>query len=147
MKISNTQIALLLLAAILLGYLGSMTAGHWMSPQGTPAGMHEFVHRELNLSSQQEARLADLEDAFAVERRRLESNLKAANARLAAAMGEEHEYGPKVGAAVDDVHARMGDLQKATIRHAFHMRELLDSRQRRAFDRQVRTALTTDPDE
>jgi len=147
MKISNAQIVLLLLAAIALGYLGSLTAGHWMSRQHVATGMHDFVHQELSLTSEQEARLEKLEDAFAIEHRRLESNLKAANAKLAAAMDDEHEYGPKVSAAIDDVHSSMGELQKATIRHVFNMRAILDGNQRQAFDRQVRTALTTDPDD
>jgi len=109
--------------------------------------MHDFVHHELSLSPEQDARLDELEDAFAIERRTLESALMAANARLAAAMEQEHEYGPMVGEAIDDVHASMGDLQKATVRHVFNMRELLDEDQQRAFDRQVGRALTTDQNE
>jgi hypothetical protein len=147
MKITPAQIALLLITAILLGFLGSFAASHWMTPRHAPAGMHDFVHHELSLSDEQEALLEELESAFAIERRRLESDLKAENAALAAAMEEEHEYGPKVGEAIDEVHARMGDLQKATVRHVFNMRDLLNEDQRRAFDRQVSTALTSDPNE
>jgi len=147
MKISPVQIALLLLAAIAFGFAGSFVAGHWMTPNHASAGMHDFVHHELSLSPEQDARLDELEDAFAIERRTLESALMAANARLAAAMEQEHEYGPMVGEAIDDVHASMGDLQKATVRHVFNMRELLDEDQQRAFDRQVGRALTTDQNE
>ena len=60
-------------------------------------------------------------------------------------MSEEHRYGPKVGAAIDQVHTRMGDLQKATIRHVFDMRGLLEANQQAAFDREVNKALTSDP--
>lgn len=147
MKISNPQIVLLLLVAALLGYLGSLAAGHWMTPQHASVGMHEFVHHELSLTSEQEVRLEEIEGAFAVEHRRLEAQLRAANANLAAAMDEEHEFGPKVSEAIDEVHSSMGDLQKATIRHVFNMRAILDDRQQQAFDRQVSIALTTDPDD
>jgi len=39
----------------------------------------------------------------------------------------------------------MGDLQKATIRHVFDMRGLLEANQQAAFDREVNKALTSDP--
>ena len=64
---------------------------------------------------------------------------------LAQAMENEHEYGPEVSAAIDEVHARMGDLQKATVRHVFDMREILEPEQQRQFDRKVSDALTRDP--
>ncbi len=143
MKISPLQVVLLLVLAVFLGLAGALAATHWM-PAHRSSGMHDFVHGELNLTGEQEARLAKLEDAFAVERRRLESDLRAANAKLAAAMDEEHEFGPHVGSAIDEVHARMGELQKATVRHVLNMRELLNPEQQQAFDSQVRQALTTD---
>jgi len=64
---------------------------------------------------------------------------------IAQAMENEHEYGPEVSAAIDEVHARMGDLQKATVRHVFDMREILEPEQQRQFDRKVSDALTRDP--
>ena len=51
----------------------------------------------------------------------------------------------EVSAAIDEVHARMGDLQKATVRHVFDMREILEPEQQRQFDRKVSDALTRDP--
>lgn len=89
--------------------------------------------------------MESLEANFAVEQARLESSARAANARLAQAMEAEHEYGPEVGAAIDEVHERMGALQKATVRHVFAMREILDPDQQRRFDRQVSAALTQSP--
>ena len=52
---------------------------------------------------------------------------------------------PRESAAIDEVHARMGDLQKATVRHVFDMREILDPDQQLQFDRKVSAALTRDP--
>ena len=98
-----------------------------------------------SLTADQEQRLDALEARFAVEQARLEASARAANAQLAQAMETEHEYGPEVSAAIDEVHARMGDLQKATVRHVFDMREILDSDQQLQFDRKVSAALTRDP--
>ena len=103
------------------------------------------MHDELTLTNEQKQRLETLEARFAVERARLEASARAANAQLAQAMEAEHEYGPEVGAAIDEVHARMGDLQKATVRHVFDMREILDPDQQRRFDQQVSKALTDSP--
>ena len=95
------------------------------------------------MTEDQNARLETLEARFAVERAELESSLRAANARLARAMADEHEYGPEVSAAIDDVHGRMGELQKATVQHVFDMRETLEPEQQRLFDRKVSEALTS----
>ena len=45
-----------------------------------------MVHEELDLSPEQDERLDAIEGDFAVERRRLEQELKTANADLAAAI-------------------------------------------------------------
>lgn len=107
--------------------------------------LHRFVHEEMVLTEDQNARLEALEARVAVERAALEASLRASNARLAQAMDDEHEYGPGVSAAIDDVHSRMGDLQKATVQHVFDMREILEPEQQRLFDRQVSSSLTGNP--
>lgn len=145
MKLAPLQLTVLLLLAVLAGLLGAVGGNIWIRQANAPHGMHEFVHEDLELSSRQEARLDALEERFAIEQRRLELDLRAANAQLAQAMGNEHRYGPEVAAAIDEVHVRMGELQKATIRHVFDMRALLDPRQQAAFDREVTRALTQAP--
>ncbi len=140
----TTHIILAVLLAALAGCLGALAADRWANHEAG-SGLHDFVHDELTLTTDQEQRLDALEARFAVERARLEGSARAANARLAQAMENEHEYGPEVSAAIDEVHARMGDLQKATVRHVFDMREILDPEQQRQFDRKVSDALTRDP--
>ncbi|MEP2236561.1 MAG: periplasmic heavy metal sensor [Alteripontixanthobacter sp.] len=138
------HIALAVLLAALAGSLGALGADRW-ADGGSDRSLHAFVHDELSLTADQEQRLETLEANFAVEQARLEASARAANARLAQAMEAEHEYGPEVGAAIDEVHERMGALQKATVRHVFAMREILDPDQQRRFDRQVSAALTQSP--
>ena len=138
------HIALAVLLAALAGSLGALGADRWAN-HDADTGLHAFVHDELTLTNEQKQRLEALEARFAVERARLDASARAANAQLAQAMEAEHEYGPRVGAAIDKVHARMGDLQKATVRHVFDMREILDPDQQRRFDQQVSKALTDSP--
>ncbi|AIT79188.1 periplasmic heavy metal sensor [Novosphingobium pentaromativorans] len=147
MKLSPLYVLALLILAILAGSIGAVATNHWLNEESDRAGLHAFVHEELQLTAEQDARLEALEAQFAIEKRRLELSLQAANAGLAAAMDDEHRYGPKVGTAIDAVHERMGDLQKATVRHVFDMRALLNARQQEAFDRQVGSALTSEPRE
>jgi nickel and cobalt resistance protein CnrR len=142
--LKKVHLALAVLLAALAGCLGAIAADRWLNHEAN-GSLHQFVHEELSLSADQDARLDALEARFAVERAELESSLRASNARLAQAMEAEHEYGPEVSAAIDDVHAKMGDLQKATVRHVFDMREILDPEQQLLFDRKVSEALTRNP--
>lgn len=146
MKLRAVQLALVVFLAAVAGCLGALGAQRWLAPD-EPAGLHEFVHDKLELTSEQEARLDALEERYAIEVARLELDVWRANASLAAAMEEEHRYGPSVSAAIDEVHGAMGALQKATVRHVFDMRAILDERQQRAFDRQVARSLTGAPRE
>ena len=139
---TNGRLLLAVLLAGLAGCLGAIAADRWLSHEDN-GSLHQFVHEELVLTEDQNARLETLEARFAVERAELESSLRAANARLAQAMDAEHEYGPEVSAAIDDVHGQMGELQKATVQHVFDMREILEPEQQRLFDRKVSEALTS----
>ncbi|WP_454885850.1 periplasmic heavy metal sensor [Sphingomonas oryzagri] len=106
--------------------------------------LHDVLHHKLTLDANQEARLAVLEQRFAVKRRAFELELRADNARLAEAIEAEHGYGPQVATAVDQSHAVMGELQKATLAHIFAMRQLLRPNQTGQFDQAVVKALTDD---
>ena len=139
---TNGRLLLAVLLAGLAGCLGAIAADRWLNHEDN-GSLHQFVHEELVLTEDQNSRLETLEARFAVERAALESSLRAANARLAQAMDAEHEYGPEVSAAIDDVHGQMGDLQKATDQHVFDMREILEPEQQRLFDRKVSEALTS----
>ncbi len=146
MKLSFPQILAVMVLALLAGCLGAFAVNHWAGERPVP-GLHDFVHNEITLDKSQHDRLDALESKFAVERKELELALRSANAHLAGAMNEEHTYGPKVSAAIDEVHARMGDLQKATVRHVFAMRVILNAEQQREFDQQINKSLTSSPRE
>mgnify|MGYP001072605293 CR=1 FL=1 len=110
--------------------------------QRTGGDLHQFIHEQLDLDASQNAKIEQLEARFAERRSALEARLKQANAELARAMASEHQYGPRVAAAVDLSHMAMGDLQKATLEHVFAMRALMRPDQAARFDREVSRALT-----
>lgn len=141
MKLPRYQIAAAILLAALAGSLGAVGAQRWLGPT-EPKTLHDFVHDRIDLEPDQARRLDQLEQRHAAENMRLELAVRRANADLAAAMNNEHEYGPEVGAAIDQVHASMGELQKASVRHVFAMREILNGRQQQQFDEQIARSLT-----
>lgn len=113
-------------------------------PRASETELHALLHDDLKLTSQQQVKLDREEARFAVRRKALELEMRAANARLAEAIDEEHGYGPKVTAAIDNSHIMMGELQKETLEHLFAMRAILNPEQAKMFDRTVVKALTAD---
>ena len=133
-------------AACFLAAIGGVFVGRILFRAPVPPGseLHDVLHHKLTLDAGQQARLELLEQRFAVQRRALELELRADNARLAEAMEAEHGNGPRVTAAVDRSHAVLGELQKATLAHIFAMRQLLRPDQTVPFDKAVVKALTDD---
>lgn len=113
-------------------------------PRPKETELHALLHGELKLTPQQHVKIDAIEARFAVRRKALELDMRAANARLAEAIEAEHGYGPKVTAAIDQSHVAMGALQKETLEHLFEMRAVLDSEQAKMFDSTVVKALTAD---
>jgi len=136
---------LIALVAFLAGIAGVFVGRTLIpAPQAQGTDLHEVLHHQLKLDAGQEAQLDVLEQRFAVRRRALELDLRAANARLAGAIQAEHGNGPQVAAAVDASHMAMGELQKETLAHIFAMRQILRPDQAKLFDQAVVKALTVD---
>lgn len=135
-------IALLAFLAALAGVLVGRSLSEQQSHQ--ESALHDLLHEQLDLDPQQRARIEQIEAQFAVRRRTLEFELRAENARLAAAIQAERGYGPRVTAEVDRSHRLMGDLQKETLAHIFAMRSVLRPNQAERFDSAVVEALTAE---
>lgn len=132
--------ALITIALAFLAGLGGVGLGRMLFEERTPS-LHQALHGELHLSASQMRQVEALERDFAPRRRALELEMRAANAELAAAIREEHVYGPRVTAAVERFHDAMGRLQTETLRHVFAMRAVLTPEQQARFDDVVAQAL------
>lgn len=141
MTAAQRAIIVTVIVAFLAGLAGMGLGSLVFGPERLP-GLHEMLHDELDLSAAQEREIEALERDFAPRRRALEAEMRAANGELAAAMHEEHEYGPRVTAAVERFHQAMGQLQGETMQHVFAMRAVLNEEQRQRFDTIVADALT-----
>lgn len=142
MTLLSRALLLTLVLTALAAVGGTWLGARYVYEQRRQPSLHEFVHKELHLSSPQEKQLEALEQDFAVRRRAREAELRAANAQLAAAIQARHEYSPEVQAAVERFHMAMGELQKETILHVLAMRKILTPEQAAKFDRQISEALT-----
>ena len=136
-------IALIAFAAGLAGIFAGRAI--LSTPEQSETEVHALLHGRLDLSADQQRRIDVMEARFAVRRRGHEQQMRASNARLAAAIEVEHGYGPRVTAAIHDTHNIMGDIQSETLRHLFEMRSVLNAEQAAEFDRTVMKALTTPP--
>ncbi len=139
------SIALTLLLAAILAALGAWGGAEYVRLRMRPeAPLHELVHEELRLTSEQQRQIAGLEAQHAARRQALQAEMRAANADLARAIQAEHAYSPQVQAAVDRFHHAMGELQKETILHVLAMRGVLTPEQASRFDHVVVKSLTED---
>lgn len=130
-------------AVVALALVG-VWIGRMMQPEAYHSGaeLHALMHEGLDLDPAQERALDALERDFATRRAALEARLKVDNAQLAEAIAAEHQYGPRVSAAVDATHVAMGELQKATLEHIFAMRAVLRADQQAKFDAAVAESLS-----
>ena len=135
---------LLIALIVFLAALGGVFAGRLLvAPSPPPENeLHALLHNGLDLDAAQHAKLEALEKQFAIRKQALELEMRADNAKLAAAIEKEHGYGAEVSAAVDQSHIVMGQLQKETLEHVFAMRALLRPDQIAKFDAAVVKALT-----
>lgn len=132
----------IVLVVIAAGAGAWLCARYVVNHQDQRPSLHDMVHENLDLSLGQTRRLEAIERSYAVERKRLEGDVRAANRELAAAIQKGHKDSPELEAAIDHLHMAMGALQKATISHVFDMRAVLTPQQAKAFDAEIVSALT-----
>jgi Spy/CpxP family protein refolding chaperone len=111
------------------------------------ASLDDVMHRELDLSTTQDAAIEEIEARYAARKSALEGEMRRATRDIAAAVSEDASYSPRVRSAVDRFHTTMGELQHATIEHVFEMRAVLTPDQQRKFDEIVRSELLSAAEE
>ena len=143
MKSSLRNLLITVVLVILAAGAGAAICARYVVTHHTRGpSLHEMVHEKLDLTADQKRRLDVIEARYAGDRKRLESDIRAANRELAVAIRNGHKDSPEVEAAIDHLHMAMGALQKATIAHVFDMRAVLTPAQARIFDAEILAALT-----
>ncbi len=135
----------LTLALSMLGALvGAVGGAEFILHSPPPAPLHALLHHRLRLDASQERAFEGLEQDHAAREKALEAQMRAANADLAQALASDHDYSPRMQAAIDRFHMAMSQLQKETMEHILAMRRVLTPAQAAEFDRTVAASLTTD---
>jgi Spy/CpxP family protein refolding chaperone len=134
---------LTLVLSVLVAGLGAWGGAEFvMRRVHQPTPLHELVHEKLNLTPDQQRRIAGMEREHESRRQTLEAQMRAANAELARALVQHHAFTPEVQTAVDHFHGAMGELQKETIVHTLAMRSVLTPEQAVRFDQAIVESLT-----
>lgn len=122
--------SLVLLLALVAVVSSAVTA--WVLTKGSrpvPQDYHSWIHEELGMTDEQERRLEPSERRYEETKRHLTEVIRLANQELAQAISEDRANSPRVQAAVQRIHAAMGELQQATLQHIFEMKEVLEPEQ------------------
>ena len=90
---------------------------------------HEWIHKRLSMSAEQERRSLTSERRYEETKRHLEEVIRLANSELAENILKDKSYSRSVEKSVAEIHSAMGQLQKATLEHIFELKEVLDAEQ------------------
>lgn len=138
--------AIIALAAGALGvYVGLALLGAPRHPEHS--SLDAIVHRELNLSTDQDRQISKIEATYADRKLVLEAEMRSATREIAAAVMDDKTYSDRVQLGIGAFHTAMGKLQEETILHVFEMRAVLAPAQQTKFDEIVRAELLRSADD
>ncbi len=86
---------------------------------------HKRLHRELDITAEQDPAVELLEKKFAAQRAEIMARIEVANKELANAMRDARGPSLRVSEAVKQNHEVQAELQQAVLNHVFEMRSAL----------------------
>lgn len=140
--------ALVMAAVAGLAGAGGVYAGFALFAPSAPqrGSLDVIVHRQIDLSPDQEVRIHAIEVTYAERRLALETDMRSTTREIADAIAEDSAYTDRVKRGVSAFHVAMGELQEATILHVFEMRSVLTPSQQEEFDAIVHAELLRSDD-
>ena len=133
---------LFLLSVAALAAGAAALTEYWLRRSHPAEDAHAWVHRQLEITPEQDQKIAEMEKVFAQRRAALMQRLHEANDELAHAILEDRAASPKVAAAVRRIHSAQAELQQITLDHVFEMRAALTPAQYDKLLRLTADALT-----
>lgn len=106
---------------------------------------HDWLHEKLQLTPAQKQALAPVEERFHANYEQASKRLAEANRELARTLSEEKTFSPAVATAIENVHHRMGELQKISIQHLYDMKTVLTPEQNERLLKYAQQALEENP--
>lgn len=115
---------------------------HEESESSDPDAFHDWLHEHLEITPEQEEQLAPFEKTYALRREQLRDRVAQAGRALAAALSESGSDKAGIDAALAEIHAAQGELQRATITHFLEMKEHLSPEQAASLVQWTRESIT-----
>tara|TARA_R110000868_G_scaffold411035_1_gene701463 strand:- start:37811 stop:38260 length:450 start_codon:yes stop_codon:yes gene_type:complete len=122
-------------------YLGKNMMHQGEHPHSNATEWHTLLHRQLDLTNQQELELAKLEKVYLQHKKQLKIEMHNANKKLADALSADKSYSSNVQTSVDEIHHIMGEIQKKTIQHLLEIRPILTPEQNIKLEQMITDAL------
>ncbi len=131
--ISIKPLVVIFLVALLGGGLGCFFGMRSNASSACPSCCSDkgtdWLHRELNSTASQNAKLDIIDKNFSGRKEQLQAALDEANRKLGETLITERAFTPPVEKSLEMIHHAMADLQKASIEHLFEMKEVLEPEQ------------------
>ncbi|MBC2603841.1 periplasmic heavy metal sensor [Puniceicoccus vermicola] len=86
---------------------------------------HHWLHRELDLTPEEAARIDEFEPAYRQERAELQRQFQAKVQELKKEITTSDEFTPQTDQLIHELHIIHGQLQELSIRHYFQMMQVL----------------------
>ena len=134
-------LGMLVVTVVAAGLAGWAGVQYGIHRSAESVDLDATLHRDLDLTPDQDRRIHALEVSYSNERNGLQSEMQAANRDLAHSIVITHAYGADTQRAIDRLHRAMGTLQEDTVRHVLAMRAVLTPQQQATFDRTIAKAL------
>jgi len=118
------------LLVALIAFLVCWASNIWIFPEGRHhVDPDHWLKAQLSLTSEQQQKLAVIEDQYNKERGELIAKIQTANAELAKTLIEEKQYSPRVKAASGKVTQLQAELKEVTLEHFYKMQPVLTPQQ------------------
>src|SRR3981189_743129 len=111
----SLQLVAMLIVVALVAAAACYVSARLCGPQRRSAvDGHEWIHRQLDITSSEQKALEPIETKFAERKRNLMDEIRSANKELAEAIKLDQAASPRVSAVVEKIHHAQGKLQEAT---------------------------------
>jgi Spy/CpxP family protein refolding chaperone len=137
-------LAMLVVTALAGGLAGWAGVEYGLHRTAAQDDLDTVLHRDLNLTADQESQIAKLESTFAKDRSAYQTEMRAANKDLARALTGANPNEPEIERAIHRFHTAMAALQMHTVKHVLSMRSVLTPKQAKIFDTTVNKTLGAD---
>lgn len=120
---------------------------HDHSTESTGGTFHEWLHSQLDITREQEIRLAPIETVYADQRKEILTRIQKAGENLATALETEPTGSAAIHDALAKIHDAQGELQRVTIEHFLKMKEHLSPEQSQLLLQWTRESITHHDDQ